>query len=104
MPATVYQNPRSPVVFDLPPSDPREQPVCSAEDIRAAKIAHNQERIAAGYAPNAVVLPRFADMTADEMAVLDAADAVERLAGLLGSYRRVYAIVRTIAAIHGEAL
>ena len=88
-------------MFDPPPPDPREQPVLSAEAIRAAKIAHNQERIDNGCLPDlAVDGPE--QLTQDQLDVLDAQAAIERLAVKLGSFRRLIRITASIAWIHGE--
>lgn len=74
MPAQILQHPKAPVMSDPPPPDPREQ----------------------------AVLPRYEALTPDQMVVLDAQDAIERLADRLGSYRRLMTVVRNLAAIHGE--
>lgn len=84
-------------MFDPPPFDPREQPVLSAEQIRAAKIAHNQERIENGYPPDLAE-----PLTEDQLAVLDAQEAIQRLAVKLGSYHRLVQITKSIAWMHGE--
>ena len=66
----ILQHPNAKVIFDPPPSDPREQPV----------------------------------LTDDQIAVLDASEALVRLADSLGTYSRVARILRNVAAIHGEAI
>lgn len=100
MAAIIFAHPKSPVMFDPPPPDPREQPVAPAESVVRAKIAHNFERVQAGYLPDVEV----ESPTAAQLEVLDAQEAIERLAGSLGSYKRLLTLVRNIAYVHGEVL
>ena len=51
-----------------------------------------------------VVKPKYESLDEDAMAVLDASEALERLADRLGGYRRVIGIAKSLAWIHGEAL
>lgn len=54
--------------------------------------------------PLAETRPRFEQLTEDQIALLDAADLIERLADRLGSYSRVHSVLRTVAMIHGEVI
>lgn len=71
--APIFQHPSSPVTFD-PPAEP----------------------VPAALEPN-YTLP-----TADEFRVLDASEALRRLASSVGSYRRLAIILRNVASVYGE--
>lgn len=76
-------------------SDPREQ---------AVQPTHPQDAIDLMVDHLFQPARRFEELTEDQMALLDATDALDRLADRLGSYKRVLSVLRTVAAIHGESL